>query len=407
MLFHDDNQALSFGRYYRAARFPVVPPEVTLASYEALLCELTGKLGFLGEPEFAAVRSMLSHLLHYMMALPASSTFHHRTSGGLFYHSLEVAALAAENVSSDGDADDGMVLAAFLGGLLHDIGKIATYFAVSKLDRLDQDEGFGVPGYDPHARAVWKPSEGSLWDWCRANEVMYLALEYTGTTAGFGHDAAGAQLWRQFLPAALADFLTVRDPDALAALTRYLDRKMFSHPLARAIKAADRESVDRDVNARRRWGPKRSDLHVVRRFIEYASLCAWNRRDAPFVMADIWVDGRDTGTALPFFRASWFHLYAFHDYLMAEDLYGCAIPKKGSLIDICEKLEHYGILSRTVPALPVVDLAPYRAEEVPAFTAGLLFPGDDAEVLAEQPLSWFPLGTRMIWPGLPEARVML
>ena len=407
MLFHDDNQAISFGRHYRAARFPVVPPEVTLASYEPLRCELTAKLGFLGAAEIASLRSMLLNLMGYMMCLPASSTFHHRTAGGLFYHSLEVAALAAENVRSDGDANEGLVLAAFLGGLLHDIGKISTYFAVTKLDRLDQDEGFGVPGYDPPARETWNPSEGSLRAWCRERGVQYLALEYTGTAAGFGHDAAGAHLWHQFVPEALADFLAERDAEAFAALTGYLDRRLFNHPLVAAIKAADRESVDRDVNPRRRWAPKRSDLHIVRRFIEYSALCAWNRRDAPFVMADIWVDGRDTGTALPFFRASWFHLHAFLDYLLAEDLYGCAIPAKRPLSDICEKLEHYGILTRTIPALPAARLAPYRAEEVPAFTAGLQFPGEDAEVLVEQPLSWFLLGTRMAWPGLPEARVML
>ena len=406
-MFHDDNQALSFGRYYRAARFPVIPPEVTLLSYQHLLCEQRERLGFLNEAEWQVLLQMLSRVLTYMMCLPASSTFHHRTAGGLFYHSVETAAFAAEGMRSDDDQSDGMVLAAFLGGLLHDIGKIVSYFQVSKVVLSEQDEGFGMLNYNPPDREAWDPLSGSLWGWCREKEATHLALKYTGSGTGLGHEAVGVQLWRQFIPEELKTCISCRDLDAMEALTGYLDRRLYQHPLYFVIKNADRLSASRDVNPQWRWQPKRSDLHIVRRFIEYAARCAWNLRDAPFVMADIIVDGDDTGLSMPFFRASWFHLHAFHDYLRSEDMYGAAIPNRRPIMDICEKLEHYAILQRTVPSIPASRLGATEAEQVPAFSASLIFPNESDEIIENQLLAFFPLGSRIVWRGMPEARIEL
>lgn len=142
----EDSRAIAAGRYLRAADFPVIDPTITLASYDGLIRLALDRMPFLSLAEEEAVRAMLRQVLEYMMCLPASSTHHHRTAGGLFYHSLETATLAAESVGADHSTQkttEAARLTAFVAGLLHDFGKVVATFRVHPQMMDIQDIGFG------------------------------------------------------------------------------------------------------------------------------------------------------------------------------------------------------------------------------------------------------------------------
>jgi hypothetical protein len=406
MLFDDDNHALSMGRYYRAARFPVVDPAITYMSYEKLIRLELSKLSFLSGTEKRLTRQMLRMMLDYMMCLPASSTFHHRTAGGLFYHSLETAALAAEKIRDTAQPTEGQILAAFLGGLLHDLGKVLTLFHVYPLSLRDQDHGFGSL-QEPFPDAErWQPHDESLWAWCSRQKVKYLALHYQ-TDGPIGHEAAAAPFWRDFLPDELMQALLQRDAEAAAILISYLDHENFNDPLVKAIKTADHISRDRDINPLFRWAPKRSDLHVLRRFIEFASISRWNHSTSPFMMADVWIKGADSSHTLPFFRTQYFDLGAFKSYLLSEDLYGCALSHNGDINALAAILERYGLLNRQVPICPVGRVEPIGEGFRPAFWANVKYiEEEDAEPVRE-PLSYFPFGARIAPHGTCALQVYI
>lgn len=408
MLFQDDNHALSMGRYYRAARFPVVNPEITFLSYEKLIRLELLKLGFLRDAEKQLLRQLLRKLLDYMMCLPASSTFHHRTAGGMFYHSLETAALAAAEIRESDVPTEGRILAAFLGGLFHDLGKVLTLFHVYPLCLADQDRGFGSLQEPDPDRDRWQPMEESLWAWCRRQGVRYLALQYQ-TDGPIGHEAAAAPFWRSFLPDELIQAVTRRDAEAAQTLADYLDHTKFHDPLIKTIKSADTISIGRDINPEFRWQPKRSDLHIIRRFIEFASISVWNDAESPFMMADVWVKGTDSGHTLPFFKAWYSNMDIFRDYLLSEDLYGHALSGGGDPKSILAILENHGLLYRRVPICPPHQLKPLDWGPKSSRWTKVSYPEEDwdGKRAISEPAGYFPMGARLAPPGLSAVHVYL
>lgn len=110
------------------------------------------------------VMPTLTRSIGVMHLLPASETHHHSGAGGLLVHSLQCAS-AMVNLAECTDLTQGQthqeahhnkprwILAAFLTGLLHDVGKIFDMQVLS--DKLD----------------VWNPSLESLLDWGRRLEL--------------------------------------------------------------------------------------------------------------------------------------------------------------------------------------------------------------------------------------------
>lgn len=402
----EDDHALSFGRYFRAARFKVIQPELTMASYEPEFDLVLQRLSFLTRREKAVLRETLRKFVDYTMCLPASSTFHHRTAGGLFFHSLETAALAAAHVQEQEGASIGMILAAFIGGLMHDAGKILTLFHVYPLRREDQTRGFGELEIPDPDLPRWDPMAGNLWSWCQEHDAEYLMLHYQ-RDSHLGHEAATGAIWRELISEELLEAVLRRDQKAFFLLEDYLDRREFHHVLVGAIKQADNESIDRDTNPKFRWQPKYSDLHVARRFIEFASLCSWNTAYSPFIMADIWLNGQDTGEALPFFRMSTDRLNMFGKYLRAEENFGAALRENGRPAGTVPALELHGILNRHIPMIKRDMFEDVSPRDWPAFNAEVQFVNGEDIRVRKEPLSYFPLGSKIAWAGMPEVRVLL
>lgn len=407
---YDDTQAIAMGRYLRAASFPVIDPALTLAAYEGLIQLQLEKMSFLTPYEGAAVREMLERVLQHMLCLPASSTFHHRTAGGMFFHSLETASLAVEQTIIEGSTakpNEALMLGAFIAGLLHDVGKVvATWHVYPQMPDI-QDVGFGSLEPPELGHPRWDPHAESLWDWSRREGVTHLALDYQRSPV-IGHEAAAANgFWRRFVPEEVFDAMVVRNPAMLEMLESHLERKWRSDTFQKMVQKADRISMERDFSPLYRTSPKRSDLHLVRRFIEFSAMSSWGTSASPFVMADLWVDGRDMDLRLPFFRVRKDFLQTFREYVLSEDMYGAAYRDEAADRVFCEILEKHDILCRSLPNCGIVARIPAEPQSHPAFRAAVQFRGQAQDEAELESLSYFPTGARMSWLNMPEVRVLL
>lgn len=344
MVFIDDS-SLSLGRYTRSARFPVIPPDMTYAAYGREFAALFEMLPEgLGRYE-PYIRSVLYNMIEQMLTLPASSTHHHRTAGGLFFHSFETGVIAAKLAIDEGE-NDSAVLASLLAGFLHDIGKSVSLFRVSKFHKLAFVSIEDLAGGPPQHEEIWDPNKTLLADWCADQDVSLLALEFLKRPR-IGHVQEGASLWRSAVHEALLDVIKL-DEVVYDEFTTYLDGYYQLKGLRRRIAAADNQSINRDLNPTIRTEPKRSDLHLVRRFIEYIYLAQRHSSDAPFVNVALRHNRQDAPhNWLAFFIATPSNIYRFLDYVRSEDLYGYVIPDRWW--DVMPILENHGILKREAP----------------------------------------------------------
>ncbi len=296
---YDDNEALSLARYHRAARFPVMPPAIILLAYEAEIQAFLDGLHPKIDDLKPALRQLIKSAINHMMTLPASSSHHHCTNGGLFYHSFEVALLAWQHASERATVRD--AIAAFVAGLLHDIGKTLSLFNVFKLSPLDplRTEMEQVLPTGPN----WNPAESNLAQWCSEEDVEFLALRFRFRPQ-IGHVTLGAKLWRDLVPPELISYIA-KDKALLEDLTDFLDGDHKTSFIRSAVSTAERESVERDLNPGIRTAPKRTELHMARRFIEFQYYSPWNAYSAPFALADLYLGDEHTPLeqSFPFFVA--------------------------------------------------------------------------------------------------------
>ena len=112
---------------------PACAVDVLLARQGELIRRLQDGVGMTDEDYRALLLPVVRRLADFVHLLPASETHHHRGSGGLLRHSLEVAFLASQAsmrhvFALDREPRDRYHLeprwrvAAGLAGLLHDIG---------------------------------------------------------------------------------------------------------------------------------------------------------------------------------------------------------------------------------------------------------------------------------------------
>ncbi|ARO16031.1 conjugal transfer pilus assembly protein TraI (plasmid) [Ketogulonicigenium robustum] len=411
-MFYDDRIILSYGRYLRNAQFRILHPHVTFGSYEQLIKEQLKKLPFLSHKETLLVRQMLRGGHDYMLCLPASSTHHHRTAGGLFYHSLETAGLAVDFFNSEfskavpSEAGD---LAAFIAGFVHDLGKVRTMFKVYPANVQLQDLGFGEIEQPETDLPSWDPMAQSLWEWSQSFEspVTHLSLRYNQRPV-IGHDTArGNGYWRQVVSDCLLESVSKRDEAYAEQLEGYLEGRLHRSPFVSAVKKADRRSVERDVNPLHRMEPKRSDLHAVRRFMEFAALSSWNNQYSMFIMADIWLGDQDLAIRVPLFRSRWRHMQTFREYLYGEDRYGAAYVDNGTPDIFYGILENHGVLRRVLPGMPDFSPIPSTYKPAPAFNATVVFADGDPAGGGREDLCYFPGGINIACEGLPVVRVIL
>jgi len=148
-----------------APGLPPTPVRGLLEAQHDLIVQLKLTLGLTERQYLDLVQPVIERYTAFVHLLPASQ-HHHRGTGGLLRHGLEVACLAAQ--TSDAivwanaetpclrrDCEPRWRVAVALAGLCHDLGKPIVHFTVR----------------DSSGALSWQPFSGSLIDWANENRI--------------------------------------------------------------------------------------------------------------------------------------------------------------------------------------------------------------------------------------------
>lgn len=232
---------------------PMRPPQDLLVTQEELIARIRRTLGLSPQEYEDLIRPLIENCAGFVHLLPASEAHHHRGAGGLFRHSLEVGAYAAQ--FADGriftfgktplerkNEEPRWVVAAFCAALLHDIGKVATDMAV----------------VSPDGSIEWVPYLESLWTWGERNQVQRYFVRWRENRHK-AHEQSGLLLADQILPSGLKAWLGRHNPEVLRAMLE-ASTCQGDMPLTQLVKDADEASVSRDQKTNRSTG---SDVSVA------------------------------------------------------------------------------------------------------------------------------------------------
>ncbi|MCO4319913.1 TraI domain-containing protein [Aliidiomarina quisquiliarum] len=205
---------------------------------------------------------IIDNFIEYAHMVPASEGYHHDKPGGLLVHCLEVATMAIrisrneKPASNDGfidiqrEQEARMPYAAFLGGLLHDSGKLFTDVRVSALyilpneagekDVLVQKSDSNIPD--------WRPERESLLAWAMRFGVTRYSVTYLPTRIHRRHNSQSAQLTSKILNEQAVDYLVTNNVNLHENLTTVLSGYGGSKEhLASIIRRADAKSASEDA----------------------------------------------------------------------------------------------------------------------------------------------------------------
>ena len=234
----------------RSPRFPkgidaAVGPREILRSQTRLL-HLSRRISGLSDDEYAdLVLASIMRLAGWTGLLPASRSHHHFEAGGLFRHSLQTAVLASqisEGVIFSRTGTYGQIrrnrsrwrLAAFMGGLFHDVGKVAALYEVYSDNEC--------------SRGKWMPQAESLAEWCAENGVSEYFLKWRGAgdSDRIEHERLNELLFGIIAPKPLVAYLSDSEPDnVFQELMQCLSGSAGQSALARVVAEADAESCRR------------------------------------------------------------------------------------------------------------------------------------------------------------------
>ena len=224
---------------------PACAVDALLARQGELLRRLQDGVGMTDEDYQDLFLPVVRRFAAFVHLLPASESHHHRGSGGLLRHSLEVAFLASQAsmrhvFALDHEPRDRYHLeprwrvAAGLAGLLHDLGK-----PVADLTVCDRD-----------GQRVWSPYDRPLLAWARAQGVDRYFLRWRDTRAHNVHVRMGTLVLHHILTPQIESWLG-RDPAILANLIAVVGGQEQASILGTLVANADRASVERDLRENR------------------------------------------------------------------------------------------------------------------------------------------------------------
>ena len=221
---------------------PVATSAQILETQQALIQTFQNALAITDADYAALVPPLLERYAAFVHLLPASETHHHRGAGGLLRHGLEVAALAARAsrgklFALDRRPEERRVLeprwhlAAFVAGLLHDVGKPVVDVSV----------------FDRAGTSHWQPVDDTLVDWARRLNIDHYFLRWNAQRLHHGHEIFTASVFHQLLTPAVRNWLMDPDPLIWHTLGRVLAGSDTQSLLYRLMHDADRASVAQDL----------------------------------------------------------------------------------------------------------------------------------------------------------------
>ncbi|UHD15056.1 MobH family relaxase [Thiocapsa bogorovii] len=224
---------------------PASDVDALLAKQTELLRRLQDGVGMTDTDYRQLVLPVVRRLAAFVHLLPASEAHHHRGSGGLLRHSLEVGFLASQAsmrhvFALDREPKDRYHLeprwrvASGLAGLLHDIGKPVADLTVSDRD----------------GTLTWCPHEEPLLDWARRHGLQRYYLRWRETRRHNAHLQMGTLVVHAILTPEIKTWLS-RDPAILANLIAVVGGQEETSVVGTVVGNADRASVARDLRENR------------------------------------------------------------------------------------------------------------------------------------------------------------
>jgi hypothetical protein len=151
---------------------------------------------------------VVRRFIEYVHLLPASESHHHSVPGGMLIHALETSSWSlrsAKNVrpATSGRLDVDKMLepsyryAAWVGGLMHDIGKLTSdmnVFAVSTYDK-ETKTNKKVSDIIPH----WHPEKESLITWAKRYDIATYSVSFKGDRIHNQHNSVTSSLMSPIL----------------------------------------------------------------------------------------------------------------------------------------------------------------------------------------------------------------
>lgn len=191
------------------------------------------------------VKPILLAYANYVLLLPASERHHHRGAGGLFRHGLEVGFYSLRsaknkmfptgNITSQRtikEQEKRWHLAAFIGGLLHDVGKPLADLSVT----------------DEKGRNQWNPHLQSLAEWLSEHKLPRYFVHYRGNRAHKQHEKHSMLMVDRMIPHATRVHLAAVDPNIISDLLCAVSGESDSI-IGGIVMDADRMSVSLDLGS--------------------------------------------------------------------------------------------------------------------------------------------------------------
>ncbi|RWR30563.1 hypothetical protein D2T29_12895 [Sinirhodobacter populi] len=303
---------------------------------------------------------------HWMGPIPASKSWHHLNRGGLFAHTVAVAVgslhlAQAKNLTLGSAPREKLAdelawqLVCFIGGMLHDIGKMHTIgnvLAHSVYPDPRAERTFRSSAAPIYANA-WQPMVEGFEKWSETNRVRTFYIDYDiGET--LEHSDFTTRYVQALVPRTLLAFIYnssgiirqqfedfIRNPESSA-----------NTPVFQVVRDADQLNVAQSLDPRRRPGSIEMTGLVVRRFAEFASSVTWNLSTSPFIYANVQKMTPDglRYLAMPFFVVNEATIKAFMRFIEERPFLGVIFGDRMTEM-VFNSLEMAKVMHRTIEGI--------------------------------------------------------
>ena len=230
-----------------AEGYPAVSIDQILGSQSELINKITNEASFSSRVFNDVVVPVIRNYAGYVHLLPASQSNHHSGAGGLFRHGLEVGHVALRKaqakrfntgVTQENRRNNEHVwhMAAFIAGLLHDIGKPVIDMAVNDKDGNQ-----------------WSPTFEYIDQWAHEHGVDRYYIRWLGNR-GKRHELMTSVNLAKLVGDDATLYIRDHDEEIFYALCEAAIGRGLEGPLAHLVMEADKASVSHDLRNKRSPG---------------------------------------------------------------------------------------------------------------------------------------------------------